>query len=129
MQLKVEDLDKIRELAELQAELAQIKERELSLRKEVAFAVIGNRNMTPCRKSLTLGDTKITCEFKEVLKIIDKDELQDFVDDDTLPSNTVVMQPHTTLGKLKKVSDDHPIWGCVYTDVSPTPMVKIETVE
>lgn len=128
MQIQVDDLDKIRELAELQAELAEIKEREINLRREVAFLVMGNRNMVPMRKTVTLGSTKITAEFKEVLKIMDKEALAEFVDDDSLCDGTVIMEPKTTLGKLKKVSDDHPIWDCVYTDISPTPTVKIEEV-
>lgn len=126
MQIQVDDLDKIRELRELQDELAELKERELNLRREVAFIVMGNRKMLPGRKTVTLGNTKITCEFKEVLKVMDKDALADFMDDDTLPTGTVTLEAKTTLGKMNKVPQEHDIWECVYTDVSPTPTVKIE---
>jgi hypothetical protein len=129
MQIKPEDLDKIRELAELQNELRDIKEREIKLRREVAFAVVGNRDMTPIKKTLTLGSTRVTVEFKEVLKIMDKDVLEEFMDDGTLPPKTVTLEAKTTLAKMKKVPSSHGIWDCVYTDISPTPTVKIETIE
>lgn len=128
MQIRVDDLDDIRELAEAQEELRLLKERELELRKRVATAVMGKKTIMPGSKTVTLGDTKVTVTYNEKLQIMDADSLADYVDDDDLPEDTVTLKPHTTLGKMKKVDDDHPIWDCVYVDVSPTPTVKIEHV-
>ena len=128
MQIQVDDLDKIRALSEAQKELIEIKEREMSLRREVAQIVMGSKNIMPGRKTVTLGDTKIMCEYKEVLKVLDTELLGDYVDDDSLPEDTVTLKPQTTLAKMKKVPIDHPIWDAAYTDVSPTPTVKIEDV-
>lgn len=128
MQIQVDDLDDIRELAEAQQELKLLKDRELELRKRVAMAVMGKKTIMPGSKSVTLGDTKVTVSYNEKLQIMDADTLADYVDDPDLPEGTVVFKPHTTLGKMKKIPDDNPIWECVYVDVSPTPTVKIEHV-
>lgn len=129
MQIQVDDLDDIRELAEAQEELKLLKERELDLRKRVALAVMGRKTVSPGSKTVTLGKTKVTVTYNEKLQIMDADTLEDYVNDDTIPEGTVTLKPHTTLGKMKKIPDDHDIWECVYIDVSPTPSVKIEQLD
>lgn len=125
MQIKSEDIDKISKLQRLQAELSYLKEEELKLRKEVAIAVMGRKQMVPEKKSITVGDYKVDCEYKEVLKIADIEALADFFEDDDLPEGTVEMKAHTTLSRIKKVDQHHPIMDAVYIDVSPTPTVKV----
>jgi len=125
MQLNSEDITKIEQLERTQAELKFIKAQELKLRKEVAIAVMGRKQMIPEKKSVKISGFTVDCEYKEVLKIADPDHLAEFFEDDDLPEGTVEMKPHTTLAKIKKVDEHHPIMDAVYIDVSPTPAVKV----
>lgn len=119
--------NKIIDLYYAKQELAEAKEKELTLRKEVANLILG-KEQKPYYDYRRYGEWGVSAERKIGVKVKDKNKLMTFSQDPTIP-DVVTLEPKLNVKELEKYPENHEIWKYLYREVSPTPEVNVEFIE